>query len=100
MTRPWRRLSATAGSTAKPAAATRQPTGNDPRGQEAVAGRDTSRSVALGGVELDRYSFGALTLTSHVTPNLSVHIPNVSPQTAFSSGISTVPLADSLSKYS
>ncbi len=36
--------------------------------------------------------------TSHWTPNLSVHMPNVSPHGAGSSGMVTVPSADSLSQ--
>ncbi len=69
--------------------------------RHARPGRDclpAEEAVVLGGVEFDRYSLGALTLTSHVMPNRSVHIPNVSPQAAFSRGISTFPPFDSLSK--
>lgn len=45
----------------------------------------------------DRTYFPAI-FTSHCTPNLSVHIPNVSPHGAFSSGIVTLPPGESLSQ--
>src|SRR5262245_51799457 len=38
-------------------------------------------------------------LTNQLVPNLSVHMPKTSPQSAFSSGIVTVPPAESFSKY-
>src|SRR5207249_2834937 len=44
------------------------------------------------------HSRGAAMLTSQRTPNRSVHIPNVSPHAAFSSGISTEPSSDIFSK--
>ncbi len=44
------------------------------------------------------YACGWPMLTSQVTPNLSVHMPNSSPQSCFRIGIVTVPPSDSLSQ--
>lgn len=38
-------------------------------------------------------------LTSQLTPNLSAHIPKMSPQGALSSGIAMVPSLESRSQY-
>lgn len=40
----------------------------------------------------------SLTLTIHVIPNLSAHMPNTSPHICFSRGTDTVPPSDSLSQ--
>jgi len=50
-----------------------------------------------GDLLLCRYFFGVM-LTIHCTPNLSVHMPNVSPQGALASGMIVVPPATSFSK--
>jgi len=46
--------------------------------------------------DLGPYACCWLMLTSHGTPNLSVHMPNSSPQGCFSIAIVTVPPSDSL----
>ena len=42
-----------------------------------------------------RYIFGAVIFTSQLTPNLSINMPNESPQGALSRGMVTVPPAES-----
>ena len=43
-------------------------------------------------------AFGALMFTIQLIPNWSVHIPNVSPQTSFFSGMLTFPPVESFLK--
>jgi hypothetical protein len=61
-------------------------------GGSLALGEPGSRSAWVG------YAGAPATLTIQLTPNLSTHMPNVSPHGALSSGMVTVPPSDSLSQ--